>query len=170
MDIISTRGEMKAIAADVSVIGSAGTEIGALSAKVTSAAALSRDAGTTSQVDFDTLVSDTANMWRPATSTARLYVPQAGWYFVNFYITTTTAVAHQATTQLWANRSGVSNYFGYNKRDFAAGSGTYPNMLSATGLVYALAGDYFNVHWGSSGAITSLTGVAWVGFGVWKVG
>jgi hypothetical protein len=170
MDIISKLGEMKAVAADVSVIGEAGTEMSTLLAKVTSSVAINRDAGTTSQVSFDTVVTDIANMWRPTTSTARLYVPQAGWYLVNFYITTTTATAHQSTTQLWANRFGVSNYFGYNKREFRAGDATFPNMVSVTGLAYASAGDFFNVHWGSSAAITSLTGEPWVGFGVWKVG
>ena len=173
MDIISDLGEMKAAAADIMVINKlAGAERTTLCARVTYAntAGISRTAGSTSIVSWDSLVFDNANMWRPATSVTNLYVPQTGWYLVNAYITSITATAHQATVQLWGTRSGVNSYFGYNKREFAAGSSTYPNMVSATAIVYATKGDLFNVHWGSSAAITSWYGVSWVAFGAWKVG
>jgi hypothetical protein len=90
---------------------------------------------------------------------------------VNAYITTLTATAHQASIQLWLNRVGVSyNHIGYNKRDFAAGSASVPNMISAVGLAQANAGDHINIHWGQSDTVTSMTGEPWLGFGVWKVG
>jgi hypothetical protein len=167
MDLITSKGEMKVFPADISVIKSTGTPFGRICCKVTSSVAISRTATEMNWVAFNTAVSDIWGCFRPTISTFRVYCPQTGWYYCNAYISSTTATAHEAELQI--HHTYLGSFFAYNKKKFTAGSATYPNTISASGLTYLRTGDYFYVNWGTTQAITSLTGEANVGFGIWKV-
>jgi hypothetical protein len=168
MDWVSSAGHYKALPADMQIIKNNGTHpVERICAKVTTSAAYSRTANQTGWMTWDTSLSDGYNFFRPGTSATRLYVPQSGWYYCNVYCSSITATAHEASLQIHSSR--LNSFFAYNKKKFGAGSASYPNMMSASGLVYLYAGDSIYANWGTSAAITSLTGVASVGFGIWKV-
>lgn len=166
MLIISARGHLKAQPADISVIGDPGMRKGLIGAKWTSTVALSRTAGQSASMVFNTAVFDNAGCLRPSVSYTRIYAPQTGWYFANAYLQTDSGTPHEAALQIHCNR--INTFFAYRKRRFGPGSASIPNAISVTGRFYAYAGDYFYSYWVCSQAITSLAGEANLGFGIWK--
>ncbi len=165
MLIISKNGELKALPADISVIGGPGTLRGVIGAKVTSSVALSRTAGQRTYINWDTAAFNTGSMWDVGTA-ARIYVRQDGWYLLHAYLTSITAVAHTSVMSITSSR--LNDHIAYRTRKFQAGSASYPNAIVISAKAYALRGDSFYVNWGTTQAVSTLTGEMNVGFGVWK--
>jgi hypothetical protein len=167
MLIISSRGELKATPADISVLGSPGTPRRLIGAKRTIAIAATRAAGEVAPITWDTTVYDNGGFVRAGSN--RLWIPQSGWYMANFYVQTASPTAHTSVAQIQA--FSLQTVFAYRKRRLGVASSTYPGANSVTGKTYLEAGDSIYIYWGvwdAASPITCLTGEANVGFAVWK--
>jgi hypothetical protein len=166
MQIISAAGEMKAMLPDVGILSSFGVVPHArMMAQVTSSVAISR-AATSGWINWDTVVTDNYGSFSIAVP-ARLYVPMAGWYLASVYLKTTTATSHDAALQI--HSSALNSHIAYKKWFLPAASANYPNSLALNAVSYMTRGSYFYSNWGTSQTITSLTGVANIGFTIWKL-
>ncbi len=168
MKIISARGENKMVSADVYVVSAtAGLLKRSLCARWTSSVAITRAAAESNVVTWNTVNFDNANFLQPAVSYSRVYIPMDGYYLLNAWIGTQTALAGKMGLQIHSHNLG--GFMSYKTLDVAAAAAAYPNFITTTAKKYLLTGDYCYVYWASSFAVTSLTGISKVGFGVWKV-
>lgn len=176
MEIIAYNGQLRASIGDVGVINARGiVPHYRMCVKVTSSVAISRTANETNWIYWDTAVTDNYGCFKPAVSAARIYIPMPGWYLASLYLKSATATAHDAALQI--HTTFHASHIGYKKWMLPAGSANYPNAIALNAVCYLPqqanvaqnAGVYFYCNWGTTQAITSLTGEANIGFAIWKL-
>ena len=170
MQIMSPLGEKRLISADIYKIeaGSA-MQKGVIGARWWSSVNLSRTAGESGTLVWDSIQQDNANMCRPATSYTKIWIPQNGWYLANVFIMSTTGPVGKWALQIHSSR--LAGFFAYATEDIPAATTTYPQFLTATGVEYLYAGDSVYCYWASTVAVTLNMGAAnRCGFGVWMIG